>query len=111
MTHVPPGWDSWLGLVGNSQYYNYAVSDNGVKVQHGSDYATDYFTDVVANRSYSFLANTTRDYPNQPWFMYVCNTPTTPPSPPHIHTIATMQPSSAVIVTPRWGGFVGVDAC
>lgn len=71
VSHVPPGWDSWLGLVGNSQYYNYAVSDNGVRVQHGSDYATDYFTDVVANRSYSFLANTSRDYPNQPWFMYL----------------------------------------
>ena len=71
VSHVPPGWDSWLGLVGNSQYYNYAVSDNGVKVKHGSNYATDYFTDVVANRSYSFLANTTRDYPNQPWFMYL----------------------------------------
>lgn len=67
--HVPPGWDSWLGLCGNSQYYNYHTSDNGVLVAHGSDYASDYFTDVIANRSYAFLENTTRDYPNSPFFM------------------------------------------
>ena len=51
VSHVPPGWDSWLGLVGNSQYYHYSVSDNGVRVQHGDDYSNDYFTDVIANRS------------------------------------------------------------
>lgn len=69
--HVPPGWDSWLGLVGNSKYYNYAVSKDGVVEHHGQDYAKDYFTDLIANRSYDFLANTTRDYPDAPWFMYL----------------------------------------
>lgn len=29
ISHVPPGWDSWLGLCGNSKYYNYCLSDNG----------------------------------------------------------------------------------
>ena len=38
-------------------------------MSHGQNYATDYFTDVIANRSYEFLANTTRDYPNDPFFM------------------------------------------
>lgn len=71
ISHVPPGWDSWLGLRGNSQYYNYGVSDNGALVLHGSDYHQDYFTDVIANRSYAFLANTSRDHPNDPWFMYL----------------------------------------
>ncbi|KXJ04436.1 N-acetylglucosamine-6-sulfatase, partial [Exaiptasia diaphana] len=27
--HVPPGWDNWYGLVGNSRYYNYTLSVNG----------------------------------------------------------------------------------
>lgn len=69
VNHVPPGWDDWLGLCGNSQYYDYCVSDNGVKIQHGSDYALDYFTDVIANRSFEFLTNTTRDFPESPFFM------------------------------------------
>ena len=29
------GWSDWHALVGNSKYYNYDVSDNGVKVHHG----------------------------------------------------------------------------
>ena len=43
--HVPPGWDQWYGLVGNSKYYGYTVctGNNGSEV-HGNDYATDYFT-------------------------------------------------------------------
>jgi len=68
-THVPPGWDNWLGLVGNSRYYDYAVSDNGIEKQHGSDYHKDYFTDLVANRSYEFLADTVKNHPDKPWFM------------------------------------------
>ena len=27
--HVPPGWDWWLGQVGNARYYNYTLSVNG----------------------------------------------------------------------------------
>ena len=47
------------------------MSDNGALVLHGSDYHKDYFTDVIANRSYEFLANTSRDHPDDPWFMYL----------------------------------------
>eukprot|EP01052_Picozoa_sp_SAG31_P034392 SAG31_NODE_4013_length_3665_cov_2.254907_2_plen_126_part_00 len=50
----------WYGLVGNSKYYDYTVctGNNGSEV-HGSDYAADYFTDRIANRTLEFLANVT----------------------------------------------------
>jgi arylsulfatase A-like enzyme len=53
--HVPPGWDEWLGLLGNSRYYNYKLSHNGNITSHGSDYATDYLTDVIKNHSTAWL--------------------------------------------------------
>jgi N-acetylglucosamine-6-sulfatase len=52
---VPPGWEQWLGLVGNSRYYNYSLVqslDGGQTtevIHHGNDYATDYLPDVLAN--------------------------------------------------------------
>ena len=32
---VPPGWDDWHGLQGNSRYYNGTISDNGTPSVHG----------------------------------------------------------------------------
>jgi len=55
LAHVPPGWDSWLGLQGNSRYYNYSVSRNGTQEKHGDDYGADYFTDLVKNETLRFL--------------------------------------------------------
>uniref|UniRef100_H2YLW8 Sulfatase N-terminal domain-containing protein n=1 Tax=Ciona savignyi TaxID=51511 RepID=H2YLW8_CIOSA len=73
--HVPAGWDEWWGLVGNSQYYNYTISHNGVPVQHGDDYAADYLTDLLANKSVEFIKSTTDSFlmmistpaPHSPW--------------------------------------------
>ena len=55
---VPPGWDRWMGLVGNSVYYNYSlvVADepggNNVTVEsHGMDYDMDYLPNILANRT------------------------------------------------------------
>ena len=55
VTHVPVGWDSWLGLVGNSRYYGYSVSRNGTSEPHGHDYNNDYFTDLIKNETLRFL--------------------------------------------------------
>merc|ERR1712130_671206 len=55
VSYIPPGWDSWFGLVGNSKYYGYSLSNNGVLEKHGHDYYEDYFTDYIANKSVSFV--------------------------------------------------------
>ena len=57
MAHVPPGWAEWLGLVGNSQYYNYTLSANGKPERHGDSYAVDYLTTLLSNRTARFLRN------------------------------------------------------
>ena len=46
---VPPGYDRWIGLVGNSRYYNYTLSVNGRPEAHGSNYTEDYLTDLLVN--------------------------------------------------------------
>mmetsp|Transcript_28022 Transcript_28022/g.82035 ORF Transcript_28022/g.82035 Transcript_28022/m.82035 type:complete len:321 (-) Transcript_28022:1032-1994(-) len=50
LEYVPPGWSNWQALRGNSVYYNYTLSNNGVPEQHGDDYAEDYLVDLVKNR-------------------------------------------------------------
>jgi len=56
LAHVPPGWTNWQGLKGNSVYYNYSLSNNGVPEHHGIDYATDYLPNVIRNKTLDFLA-------------------------------------------------------
>ena len=69
LARIPDGWDQWYGLQGNSKYYNYKVSNNGVSEAHGSDYHDDYFTDRLLNRSLEFLANATAQA--APFFMMI----------------------------------------
>lgn len=52
--HIPPGWDWWAGLVGNSKYYNYSLSINGTEKQYG-DKPEDYLTDVINDLAMEFL--------------------------------------------------------
>ena len=52
---VPAGWDSWQGLVGNSKYYNYKLSVDGIQEDHGDNYSEDYLTDLIYNRTVEFL--------------------------------------------------------
>ncbi|KAK5598528.1 hypothetical protein CRENBAI_008897 [Crenichthys baileyi] len=51
--HVPPGWDQWNALVGNSQYYNYTLSVNGKAEQHGDSYEKDYLTDLIVSHNHT----------------------------------------------------------
>lgn len=68
--YVPPGWDTWRALVGNSKYYGYDVSNNGspVPVHHGQNYGTDYYTDVLKNQSVAWLKAWNQ---SKPFFMMI----------------------------------------
>lgn len=77
---VPPGWDKWLSIVGNSQYYNYNViqsDDRGAsftKRRHRNNYTEDYFSNVVARRTLDMIQqftaqDTQSSSPHQPFFI------------------------------------------
>ncbi|KPJ11569.1 N-acetylglucosamine-6-sulfatase [Papilio machaon] len=56
---IPPGWSEWHGLVGNSVYYNYTISNNGVPT-HSTDL---YLTDIIRDLSISYIENQTGSEP------------------------------------------------
>lgn len=73
---VPPGWQWWYGLVGNSVYYNYSLSVNGTILEkHGDDVGVDYLTNVVTKKAVTFL-NEVAKISETPFFMMLC-----PPAP------------------------------
>lgn len=78
--HVPPGWDVWAGLVGNSVYYNYSLSVNGKREKHADQYPRDYLTDVIHKNARRFLDDRHKWSP--PFFMMLstpaCHAPFTP---------------------------------
>lgn len=54
---MPPGWDRWVGVcLWPGNYYNYTLSVDGAAEAHGDDYARDYLTDLIANRTLEFVA-------------------------------------------------------
>lgn len=71
--HIPPGWDEWAALVGNSVYYNYTLSVNGQKEVHGDVADKDYLTNVIANKAVEFLS---RQNGSKPFFLML-----SPPAP------------------------------
>ncbi|XP_062512865.1 N-acetylglucosamine-6-sulfatase-like isoform X2 [Corticium candelabrum] len=93
-SHVPPGWHKWFGLVGNSRFYHYSVSNDGVEEAHGNDYKKDYFTDVVKRQAIAFIGNVTESGKDSPFFMYVStpapHRPATP-APQYNHTFDGRQ--------------------
>ena len=64
-TYVPPGWREWVGLVRNSRYYNYTLNFNGQKVKHDDNYFRDYFTDLIANDSVTFMKMSKQHFPDK----------------------------------------------
>ncbi|KAF7242217.1 N-acetylglucosamine-6-sulfatase [Varanus komodoensis] len=95
--HVPMGWTYWLGLVGNSKYYNYTLSANGREEKHGALYEEDYLTDLITNRSLAFLQKFSRT----PFLIVL--------SPPAAHSPWTAAPhyksAYRTITAPRDGSF------
>ncbi|KAK3580927.1 hypothetical protein CHS0354_008219 [Potamilus streckersoni] len=89
--HIPPGWDWWTGLVGNSQYYGYSLSVNGTLEKHGDNYKKDYLTDLIYRHATEFLRFQTKDHP---FFMMLstpaCHAPFTP-APQYENNYANMS--------------------
>ncbi|KAJ6636519.1 N-acetylglucosamine-6-sulfatase [Pseudolycoriella hygida] len=57
-TNVPPGWNQWFGLHGNSIYFNYTLNENGLLKR----YYDDYLTDVLNSKIINFLSNATKPF-------------------------------------------------
>lgn len=75
----------------HSKYYDYSVSNDGVREKHGDNYENDYFTDVIKREAVQFIKNATTMTDNDvaPFFMYVAtpapHRPATP-APQYEHT-------------------------
>ncbi|KAK3873117.1 hypothetical protein Pcinc_016902 [Petrolisthes cinctipes] len=89
LSHVPPGWDWWVGLKGNSRYYNYTLSINGTRETHKDDPSEDYLTDVIRRRALEFLEKRPQ---TKPFFMMLstpaCHAPFTP-APRYAHNFSS----------------------
>ena len=53
---VPPGWDRWMGLIGNTKFYDYSVyvsNKPGIvrEETHGRNFNKDYFPNVIINHT------------------------------------------------------------
>lgn len=99
MKYIPPGWDSWFGLVGNSKYYGYTVSNNGVAEHHGDSYYDDYFTDYLANKSVAFVHSMAGS--STPFFVMV-GTPSCHIPDDYAPWTASMFNGSKAPRTPNW---------
>lgn len=56
-----------------SKFYDYSVSNDGVKEKHGTNYEKDYFTDVIKREAVQFIMNVTQTNGDDdaPFFMYI----------------------------------------
>lgn len=81
-SRVPPGWEKWYGLVGNSRYYDATIvvsDDNGKNsklVKHGKEYPQDYLPDMLCNRTLAMIREFTNSNDNDKPFLIVNAWPT-----------------------------------
>jgi N-acetylglucosamine-6-sulfatase len=67
-THVPPGWDEWYAKMGQFEYYDYELNENGEVVSYGSE-EEDYLTDVLSGHATDFVRRSAAE--EDPFFAYV----------------------------------------
>lgn len=70
---VPPGWNSWFGLVVPYNYYNFSINENGTIHTYGN-LPTDYQTDVLSRKAADYI--TSHAGSSQPFFLWL--TPVAP---------------------------------
>lgn len=56
-TTVPPGWDHWYALNGNSKYYNFTLTENGIQTHYNDSYLTDLLVSHINEFKYFYKAN------------------------------------------------------
>ena len=87
-THVPPGWDRWIGYEGGPEAQNkegaFKVNDQGkvVRIEASTGYDTDYF----ARKAETYIKN---QQASKPWFLMVAT------NAPHVPTDATARNDNA----------------
>ena len=50
--HIRPGFDYWFSFIGQGQYFNPKVNDNGIETQEEG-----YITDILTNKTIDWLVN------------------------------------------------------
>jgi N-acetylglucosamine-6-sulfatase len=96
LDYVPPGWDSWHAYKNDGNlspdYFNYALSVNGVRKNFGSR-KEEYSTDVFKAKALSFIDSSVAA--QKPFFLYFApyasHAPRTP-APRHANTFANAAP-------------------
>jgi N-acetylglucosamine-6-sulfatase len=89
--HVPRGWSEWQAIDTRPEekYYDYWVNENGKLVHYGTA-ASDYSTDVLADKAVRFVKNA-----REPFFLYFA------PIAPHLPAIPAERDISTPLTLPR----------
>jgi N-acetylglucosamine-6-sulfatase len=66
---IPEGWDHWLGLIGNSHYYNCSLIEGGIGkptkvVTYGDVYPDDYLPNIMQHQVLEWFSTL-----SEPWLI------------------------------------------